>query len=109
MPSSRAISEPGRLPLSNNCTASRLNSGVNCLRVPIGHLLGTCCPRSKVSVKSGPPHPKSFDLTVNLRKPFTAIHYPSITHIHRHGMDKQGERKPAALSAEQDLYGRSFR
>ena len=40
MPNSRAISDAGRLPLSNNCTASRLNSGVKCLRVPIRHLLG---------------------------------------------------------------------
>ena len=29
-------------PLSNNCTASRLHSGVNCLRAPIGHLPVTC-------------------------------------------------------------------
>jgi hypothetical protein len=34
----------------------RLNSSVNCLRIPIGHLLGTCCPPLKVSVKSGSPH-----------------------------------------------------
>lgn len=33
----------------------RLNSGVNCLRIPIGHLLGTCCPPLKVSVKFGSP------------------------------------------------------
>ena len=45
IPSSRAMAEPGRLPFSYNWTASRLNSGVNCLRVPIGHLLGgLSCP-----------------------------------------------------------------
>jgi hypothetical protein len=55
MPNSRARDAAGRLPPSNNWTASRLNSGVNCLRVPIGHLLGESWPRFKVSVKSGPP------------------------------------------------------
>ena len=46
----------GGLPLLSNCTASRLNYGVNCLRPPIGRLPGTCCPRLKVSVESCPPH-----------------------------------------------------
>lgn len=30
-----------------------ISSDVNCLRVPIGHLLGESCPRSKVSVNPG--------------------------------------------------------
>src|SRR5881628_3721372 len=55
MPSSRAISDAGRLPLSSSCTASRLNSGLNRFRWPILHLRGTCCPHFKVSVKPGPP------------------------------------------------------
>src|SRR5206468_2940995 len=55
MPSSRAISDAGRLPLSSSCTASRLNSGLNRFRWPIRHLRGTCCPHFKVSVKPGPP------------------------------------------------------
>jgi len=42
-------------------------------------------------------------LTVNLQKPFTAIHDPTLTHIHGYSMDEQGEGKPAALPAEQDL------
>ena len=54
-PNSRAIADAGRLPLSTNSTASRLNAG-HCLRALMGHLLGTCCPRLKVSVESGPPH-----------------------------------------------------
>jgi hypothetical protein len=48
-------------------------------------------------------HAKPLGLTLNLQKPFTAIHDPTLMHIHGHWMEEQGEGKPTALPAEQDL------